>query len=227
VEIDPTHPSEAPLRPEETMQATLRATQILMAEHDVILNVLDCLEKLATRTSASGRLDAGTARQILEVLGTFADRCHHGKEEGALFPMLVRRGLPEKVGPLAVMLSEHETGRKEIADMRAAVEASEAGRPGAAAGFAAHAQAYVELLVAHIAKENNVLFPMADGMLGDAEQEEVLARFAAVESQDLGAGVHERCLALVEDLMRRLEVEPAARPIAHGGGCCGHGASCA
>lgn len=208
------------------MQTTLRATQILRAEHEVILDVLDCLEKLAIQTSSSRNLDAGTARDILHVLATFADKCHHGKEEGALFPLLVRRGLPEKVGPLAVMLSEHQAGRAEIAGMREALVASDSGRTDAVHPFAAHAHAYVDLLRDHIAKENNVLFPMADGMLSEADQEEVLERFSAVESDDLGAGVHERCIALVGDVMRRLDVTPSERPMGTAGGCCGHAAGC-
>ena len=208
------------------MQTTLRATQILKAEHDVILNVLDCLEKHADHAESSGKLDAGTSRDLLHLLGTFADKCHHGKEEGALFPLLVRRGLPENVGPLAVMLSEHRTGRTEIAGMREAVVAWDAGHAGAARQFAAHAYAYVELLRDHIAKENNVLFPMADGMLSEADQEEVLERFTSVESDDIGAGVHERCLALAGELMQRLGVTPGERPIGSTGGCCGHGPGC-
>lgn len=211
------------------MESAIRATpatQILKAEHDVILNVLDCLAKLAGQASTSQTLDAATARDILELLGTFADKCHHGKEEGALFPLLVRRGLPDKVGPLAVMLSEHETGRAEIAGMRAAVVAWDAGQLDAALRFAGHAHAYVDLLRDHIAKENNVLFPMADGMLSEADQEEVLKRFGAVESDDVGAGVHERCIALAGDLMRRLDVTPADRPIVQAGGCCGNRSPC-
>lgn len=208
------------------MQTTMRATQILKAEHDVILNVLDCLEKLADEASASKKLDARSARDVLELLGTFADQCHHGKEEGVLFPKLVKKGLPEKVGPLAVMLAEHETGRAEIAGMRAALVEWDLGRPAALERFFGHAHAYVELLVDHIAKENNVLFPMADGMLSEAEQEEVLERFSSVESQDMGSGVHERCIALAGDLVRRLGVTPSERPSEQTGGCCGHATSC-
>jgi hemerythrin-like domain-containing protein len=68
------------------MQATsLSATQILMAEHEVILNVLDCLEAVADAASGSSELDARSAADILDFLSTFADRCHHAKEEQCLF----------------------------------------------------------------------------------------------------------------------------------------------
>ena len=199
--------------------ATLTPTQILKAEHEVILNVLDCLEKLA----AARELDIASAWEILDFLAAFADRCHHGKEEECLFPKLVERGLPREVGPLAVMLGEHDQGRAAVRSMRAALDALEHGDLAATARFAAHARAYVELLRDHIAKENGVLFPMADGMLGPADQSDVLAKFGQVEAHDMGSGTHERYLALAEVLSQRLGVDPAKRPIPQVGACCGHG----
>ena len=62
------------------MQATehkASAIEILKSEHDVILVVLDCLEKVADG-AAAGALDVRSAGEVLEFLGTFADRCHHG-----------------------------------------------------------------------------------------------------------------------------------------------------
>ena len=197
-------------------QAT--ATEILKSEHDVILVVLDCLEKIAGDAAAGQALDLPSAEDVIEVLGTFADRCHHGKEEGALFPMLVAKGLPRDVGPVAVMLGEHEQGRAGIAGMRAALAAG----PGATDRFVAHARGYVELLRDHIAKENGVLFPMADGMLDAGEQAELLAAFEHVEADDLGSGVHERLLGIVDGLASRLGVVARERP-ALAGGCCHHG----
>src|SRR5665811_381008 len=41
--------------------------------------------------------------------------------------------------------------------------------------------AYADLLVSHIAKENNILFRMADKSLSDTEQKELLTQFEAIE----------------------------------------------
>ncbi|MFN0006978.1 MAG: hemerythrin domain-containing protein [Planctomycetota bacterium] len=203
----------------------MRATEILVAEHQVILRVLDCLEKIAEDVRKDRELDLRSAGEILDFLGNFADRCHHGKEEGSLFPALGRKGMPNDVGPVAVMLMEHAQGREQIAGMRAAFVAAEHGRPGGAEDFSVHARTYVDLLRDHIAKENHVLFPMADRMLNASEQAEILEAFGRVESHDLGAGTHERYLALADALVARLGLPPSARPLAPAGGCCGHGAS--
>jgi hemerythrin-like domain-containing protein len=206
--------------------ARVQPTQILRNEHEVILRVLDCLEKLAQDSRRDGGLDLRTADELLDFLRVFADQCHHGKEEDSLFPMLSRKGLPTQVGPIAVMLSEHEQGRAEIAGMHAAAERCRSGHPAGAVHFAAHARAYVDLLRDHIAKENNVLFPMAEGMLDDADRERIVAEFRTHESKDIGPGTHERYLARVDEWVERLHVPAAVRPHFHAGACCGGRASC-
>jgi hemerythrin-like domain-containing protein len=140
--------------------------------------------------------------------------------------MLGTKGLPTQVGPVAVMLSEHELGRAEIAGMRAAIDGPDRVSPDRALRFAVHARTYVDLLRDHIDKENNVLFPMADGMFSAAEQVELLRSFGEVESHDLGAGTHERYLALADGLLARLGVTPSPQPTAHAGGCCGGHTGC-
>lgn len=200
----------------------MRATEILMAEHEVILSVLDCVERLAEDAERRGALDIESAGQALEFLANFADRCHHGKEEDQLFPALISRGLPRNAGPVAVMLSEHELGRAEVAGMRTALGDARRSVAGSAQRFAGHARAYVELLRAHIDKENGVLFPMADGMLGEAEQAELTRAFDRVEREDIGHGEHERYLELARGLCARFGVEDKARGSISAGACCGH-----
>lgn len=204
----------------QATQDTSRATDILRAEHDVILDVLDCLENIARIASIEWKLDVRSAEDSLAFLAEFADGCHHRKEEGALFPLLVKKGLPQEVGPLAVMLSEHQQGRAHIAEMYAALdERNDAKR---AAAFSTHAGAYVDLLRAHIAKENNVLFPMADKMLAGTEQASLLQAFSRVESRDLGPGIHEGYVALAAELSARLGLARSSRSLGKTGGCCGH-----
>ena len=60
--------------------------------------------------------------------------------------------------------------------------------------------AYVELLRGHIFKENNVLFPMAEQVLPEAEQSGLAERFEEVENEEIGPGVHERYHALAHEL---------------------------
>lgn len=198
----------------------MRATEILSQEHRVIELVLACVDRIADDATAKGAIDAASARDALSFIRTFADGCHHGKEEERLFPAMERRGMPREAGPTAVMRYEHELGRGHVKAMDAALTAFEAGDASGVARFAKEAHGYVELLRDHIAKEDDILFPMADGMLDARAQEELLREFHHVEEHEMGAGTHERFLALAQSLAVRWGVtQDAARACAHVCGC--------
>jgi hemerythrin-like domain-containing protein len=72
----------------------MRPTEILSSEHRVIEQVLDCLERIADNCSAQGSLNRESAEAAIDFFRTFADRCHHGKEETYLFPAMEACGFP-------------------------------------------------------------------------------------------------------------------------------------
>ena len=80
-------------------------------------------EKICRTATLGDGLDQRSAREALEFLRGFGDRCHHGKEEQHLFAVLAARGLPREVGPLAVLISEHEEGRALLTRMSEALAA--------------------------------------------------------------------------------------------------------
>jgi len=203
----------------------MRITDTLRDEHEVIQQVLDCLEELAERATAQKSVDAASVEDALDFLSAFADRCHHAKEEQVLFPALNARGLPREAGPVAVMLREHELGRAAVARMKSALDDAKRRIAGAPQRFAVAAREYVALLREHITKENGVLFPMADQMLGEEAQRQLMGSFERVEHHDLGPGTHERYLELARSLCGRLGIEWAQHaPAAHA--CCGHRSAC-
>jgi hemerythrin-like domain-containing protein len=126
----------------------MRATKLLMEEHEIILRALDVLEAHAHRGKQP-------PPALLEFFKEFADAHHHGKEEEILFPALEEAGFPHDAGPVGVMLHEHKQGRQLTAALRDPAQ------------FADAALAYSAMLRAHIEKENQILFPMADRAVED------------------------------------------------------------
>jgi hemerythrin-like domain-containing protein len=61
-------------------------------------------------------------------------------------------------------------------------------------------QGYIILLRNHIAKENNVLFRMADNALSENDQQELLEEFAKVENEGVCGGVLKDCITAIEKL---------------------------
>jgi hemerythrin-like domain-containing protein len=187
----------------------MKPTEILSSEHRVIEQVLDCLERVVNTAEMRNRLDGDDARAALGFLRTFADGCHHAKEERQLFPKMTERGIPRHAGPLAVMLGEHDAGRAHVAAMAAALDGAARGEARALARFVTEARAYVALLREHIAKEDHVLFPMAEACFRAEDRAAVLAAFERVESNELEPGTHEAMLALADRLAERHGVTPA------------------
>lgn len=184
----------------------MRPTEILSAEHRVIERVLGAIERMAHDAFDRGRIDVAAAKSAIAFLREFADARHHGKEEARLFPAMENAGLPPHQGPTAVMRYEHELGRAEVGRMAGAVRDFEEGKGCSADAFAFAARTFADLLREHIAKEDEVLFPMADRMLGAAAQESLLAEFAKLDGADPGLRGHWEAIA--EDLASRFGAPP-------------------
>jgi hemerythrin-like domain-containing protein len=199
-------------------------TQILSSEHRVIEIVLDALERMAEKTLADGRLEKQPALEAIDFIRHFADGCHHAKEEGQLFPALFEKGFPREQGPVAVMLQEHEFGRAHVRAMAEAVEPAAGGEPSAVQEFVSQARGYVNLLRAHIQKEDHILFPMADRTLSGDDQHRLAEAFDRTETEEVGEGVHERYLKLAASLADRYGVPHESLDHSHGHGStsCGH-----
>lgn len=166
----------------------------LTHEHDAILSALRTLERMAER-SQRNELAPGDLAEFLGFLREFVDQCHHGKEEGLLFPAMAKAGLAEHGGFIDELLAEHAQGRALVQAM------AQAGTPTInAAELTAAATAYAEHLRAHIAKENDVLFPMAERLLDDPILAALQQGFAEHEEQVIGGGRHEQLHALLHQL---------------------------
>jgi hemerythrin-like domain-containing protein len=178
----------------------MRSTEELVRDHEVILGVLDGLEARLRAAQATGTLDATFVREAVAFSQGFVDRCHHGKEEHCLFPCLERRGVPREGGPIGVMLAEHEMGRQLVRRIAEAVGRYEGGQ-GSLGEVLDLAWQYVELLRAHIAKENEVLFPLGEAVLDVADDADVGRCYDGVEHQQ-GAGEHQRLTQLAARLSK-------------------------
>jgi hemerythrin-like domain-containing protein len=167
------------------------ATADLRREHEVILGALDILERTADRLAADRPVSDPSLGELVQLLQTFADRCHHGKEEDTLFPAMRAKSLG---GMLTVFLEEHEEGRGYLRSLASSSSSAERARA---------ARRYVELLRGHIERENEILFPLADELFTAQEHRALARAYEEVELRVVGPGVHERVLTA----LARLEAE--------------------
>lgn len=178
----------------------MKATETLMDEHRVIQRVLSALQVAAERVSRGEEMRPAFFLNAALFIKNFADGCHHRKEEGVLFVAMSESGIPTQGGPIGVMLAEHEQGRAFTREMKDAAQKWEAGDLSAKSAVTHNALGYVALLRQHIHKEDNILFPMADRVIPSDRQEKVNQEFERIETEEVGAGIHEKYLALAEVL---------------------------
>jgi hemerythrin-like domain-containing protein len=178
----------------------MKPTEDLIHEHNAIKVMLDIMSKIAGNINKDKVSSTKEIEEIVDFLRTFADKCHHGKEENALFPALVEAGIPEENGPIGVMLHEHTIGRGYIKEIDDNVGNYKMGVTGSAQSIADTLLKYVTLLQNHIQKEERILFPMAEKVLSTSRQDEVFGKFEQIEEEVVGHGIHEQYHELLKEL---------------------------
>ncbi len=191
----PEQPSGGELQP---TRQPLVSTAILMKEHAQIRIALAVLETMASRLAGRERISPASPATIVYFLRRFADHCHHAKEEQVLFPALEAAGIRRHGGPIGVMMSEHERGRAMLSALSDA--ANQIDVEGQRSRFVAVAGEYAALLNAHIAKEENVLFGLAQKALPMNEDARIASAFEEHETESMEPGEHEELEALLRAL---------------------------
>lgn len=178
----------------------MKATEILIAEHRIVESVLTALEAATDRLEQKQSVRPGFFVEAAGFSKGFTDGCHHRKEEGVLFKALVSHGLSDTSGPVAMMLAEHDQGRKFTKAMRNAACELENGDVTAAQRVIENARGYIALLRQHIQKEDRILFPLSDQVIPAAEQDKVFEDFKDIESSVECEGLQEKYLGVANVL---------------------------
>ena len=148
---------------------------IFLKEHDIALVQLEILKRSASEIKKKGYSEK-TFRQLLKAT-EFVDeevRVHNGKEETALFPVV------EKYvdGPTTVLREDHVKMARIYKKLHYSIEVLNENHDDkiARAELAEAAEAIVQLMVNHIHKENQILFPLVQRFLSKEELRKVAQR---------------------------------------------------
>lgn len=180
----------------------MKPTEILIEEHRVIERVLMALEKAASRLSRGEtvylRFFSGTSTLI----HGFNDSYHYKKEEKVLLPVLIANGLPKDSGPVALMLAEHEEGRRFAHRLHVMIERFQGGEVHARDQVVLSALAYVSLVRRHMQKEEEVLFPLVEKVIPADRQEQIIQAFEQFEREENGPEMHEKYYGMADRLVQ-------------------------
>ena len=139
------------------------STTSLRRDHELIEKVIKAMESTVQLLKDGKQIPESILLPVIDFSKNFTDVCHHSKEEKSLFPALEQAGLPKNMGPIAMMLIDHERSREIGTQMEQS--ATEYLSSGDSTKLISDMQQYVEHITEHLWKENNKLFMMAEARL--------------------------------------------------------------
>ena len=180
----------------------MQARGPLMVEHRLIERMIAVIKNAVAEVESVHQVDPLFVDAAVDFIGTYADRTHHGKEEGILFRDLRKRTLTAvDQRTMSELLEEHTFGRQTT---RALIEATRRYRNGdapALADIVARLRTLVEFYPRHIEKEDKVFFPAARAYFSDAEDQAMLAEFWEFDRKM----IHEKYQSVVQGLKERAQ----------------------
>jgi hemerythrin-like domain-containing protein len=156
-------------------------TNELMAEHRNILKAIELVKNECDRIGGGKEPNEAFFRDVVLFIRNYADGYHHAKEEDVLFKAMMNNFQGSQNTPVQVMLLEHDAGRQYVKGMAEALELKKW------EALVTNARGYCILLVNHIYKEDNILYPMAERMLSEAEKEKVAEAYGRIRLTDFAA----------------------------------------
>lgn len=95
----------------------------LMIEHRLIERMIALMKKETDRIATEGVISFDLIDTSVDFISTYADQCHHGKEERILFRELGKKHLSgEHKRIMEELIDEHRLGREAVAELVAAKE---------------------------------------------------------------------------------------------------------
>jgi hemerythrin-like domain-containing protein len=170
--------------------------EVMLEEHVIISEVIKVLDIAAEKLAAGEKIKPEIFEKILDIIKNFADRCHHGKEEDVLFPLISERDA-KQAQVIKFFLEDHLKGRNFVRGMREALAKNDAD------GIVKNAKGYTGLLPTHIKKEN-AIFPRWIQPLPEETKEELSERFEDIEKKVIGIGKHQEYIREIEKLKNSL-----------------------
>lgn len=164
--------------------------QRLVDEHTLIKEFLALIPDLCSRIQQDLEQNRELVLQSVDFIKSFADRFHHAKEEDILFSYT-----DENIDIIHVMLEDHKKGRYYVKSMLLGLETGDA-------SFVTYSMKhYRELLLEHIKKEDEILYPWIEKRMTPAQMDELEIKFDHVDFE-FTKDFYKKWASFVQDLKK-------------------------
>jgi hemerythrin-like domain-containing protein len=148
----------------------------LMTEHRLIERMVAVMRQKTTEAESSGVPDVRFIDVAVDFIRTYADRLHHGKEEGILFRDLAAKPLSDEHRQMMdELVAEHEFGRQTTDRLVAAKHRYVNGESSALTEIIDCLFTFADFYPKHVDKEDRRFFGPVMQYFTPEEQERMLA----------------------------------------------------
>jgi hemerythrin-like domain-containing protein len=155
-----------------------------MIEHRLIERMIALMGSHLERLRAEGVADPDFIVSAVEFIRTYADRCHHGKEEDILFRDLSSKPLETPLKQMMHdLIQEHVYSRQQTGKLALAGERYRDGDSEALGQIEQQLALLVDFYPRHIEKEDRHFFVPSLDCFSKKEQADMLARFHEFDRQ--------------------------------------------
>ncbi len=149
---------------------------LLMSEHRLIERMVAVMRRKTAQAEESGVPDIRFIDVAVDLMRTYADRLHHGKEEGILFEALAAKPLAEEHRQMMdELVAEHQYGRETTDRLVAAKHRFVNGETTARTEIIDCLFSFADYYPKHIEKEDRRFFVPAMDYFTAEEQKRMLA----------------------------------------------------
>jgi len=174
----------------------MKAIGQLMIEHRLIEKMVNLLERHLKRMEETKKADMNFLKIAADFFRTYADRTHHGKEEGILFRELAKKQLSQVDKQMMDELTqEHIIARGMVARLIKARENYTEGNLDNLNEIIASVKELVAFYQVHIMKEDKRFFYPSLEYFDEQEQDKMLQEYWEFDRKL----IHEKYKKIVED----------------------------
>jgi len=168
-----------------------------MIEHRLIERMISLTKGRLERVREQKEVDPVFIDVAVDFFRTYADRCHHGKEENILFRDLAKKQLSEEHKKIMdELIEEHIYARKTVKTLEVSKENYVQGQKGALEDIINILKQLIDFYPIHIDKEDRHFFAPSMGYFSKKELDDMLQEFWEFDRKM----IHEKYKEIVDNI---------------------------
>ena len=172
----------------------------LMIEHRLIERMIKIMQVNLENIRKESKVDTLFVDTAVDFIRTYADRCHHGKEEDILFRDLAKKKMSdEHQRIMQELIEEHKMGRNNVKKLVEAKEKYVQGDKDTLKDIVSNMETLVKFYPKHIEKEDKHFFIPCMDYFNDAEKDTMLNEMHEFDRNM----IHEKYTKVVESYEKR------------------------